>query len=145
MSEHVNEVLVSDTDHIKLSRLIIEYAYRVDHLQAGTIHELCTKDTELRTGPEPVIGLDAVKAWGKAFDETDPLHGIRHACSNFRFIDDGNGTAHGVSLLVAYYAPKNQPQTTVPFAFGENHDTFIRTPDGWRLRKRVWVPLQLRP
>jgi hypothetical protein len=145
LSEQINERLVSDADHIELSRLIIEFAYQLDHLQASTVYELCAEDVELRTGPEPVIGIEAVKAWGKEFDETDPLHGIRHVCGNFRFIDDGNGTARGISFLTAYYTAKDQPQTTVPFAFGEDQDTFVRTQDGWRLRERVWVPLQLRP
>jgi hypothetical protein len=30
---------------------------------------------------------------------------------------------------------------TLPFAMGECHDTYSRTPQGWRLRSRRFIPL----
>lgn len=132
---------VSDSDHVALSRLVSEFAWRIDNLKAATLHELVTDDAELRTGADPVIGIDAIKAWGAHFDETDPLPGIRHSITNARFSGDGPDRAQGTSMLTAYWTAPGEDAVTTPFAVGEDHDTFIRTPDGWRLASRVWVQL----
>jgi hypothetical protein len=46
--------LVSDTDHVQLSRLVTEHAWR-----ANTIHELYVDD-ELVVGPTPFCGREAI-------------------------------------------------------------------------------------
>lgn len=138
-------MLVSDEDYVELSRLIQEIAWRIDNLKAVTVVELVTDDAELQTHPDnPVFGREAIAAWGAGFDAANPLPGIRHSVSNARFVDNGDGTATGTSMLTAYFTPAGQAATTVPFAVGEDHDTFVRTPDGWKLASRLWVPLAMR-
>jgi hypothetical protein len=34
--------------------------------------------------------------------------------------------------------------TSLPFSVGEDHDKFIRTPDGWRFVSSRWVELSTR-
>lgn len=64
-------VPVSDLDHLKLARLVNEFSWRVDHLEAATLTELVTDDVQLRLDlSAPVIGRDAFKSWGTAFDQT---------------------------------------------------------------------------
>ena len=48
--------LVSETDYVQLSRLVIEHAWRADNGRADTIHELYVDDGELTLPP----GLCAV-------------------------------------------------------------------------------------
>jgi len=38
--------LISETDHVQLSRLVTEHAWRADHDWADTIHELYVDDGE---------------------------------------------------------------------------------------------------
>ena len=45
------EQLVSETDHVQLSRLVIEHAWSVDNGRADTIHELYVDDGELTLPP----------------------------------------------------------------------------------------------
>ena len=52
-SANTAERLVSETDHVQLSRLVTEHAWRVDNGRADTIHELYVNDGEL-TLPPPV-------------------------------------------------------------------------------------------
>lgn len=138
-------LLVPDTDHVELSRLIQEIAWRIDHLQAATVAELVSNDVEFRADPDnPVLGREAMAAWGAGFDAANPLPGIRHSVSNARFVDTGDGTASGTSMLTAYFTPAGQAPTTAPFAVGEDHDTFVRTAEGWKLASRLWVPMAIR-
>jgi len=136
---------VPDADHVELSRLVQEIAWRIDNLKAATVVELVTDDVEFRADPDnPVLGREAFAAWGEGFDAANPLPGIRHSVSNARFVDNGDGTVSGTSMLTAYFAPTGQDPTTVPFAVGEDHDTFLRTPEGWKLSSRLWAPMAVR-
>jgi hypothetical protein len=54
------EHLVSETDHVQLSRLVTESAWRADNGRAGTIHELYIDDGELVLGPTPLRGCSAM-------------------------------------------------------------------------------------
>jgi hypothetical protein len=49
------EQLVSDTDHLQLSRLVTEHAWG-----ANTIHELCVDDGELVFGSTPLRGREVI-------------------------------------------------------------------------------------
>lgn len=135
--------LVSDADHVELSRLVVEFNWRLDSRQAGSLYELVADDVVFQIG-EPVVGRDALKAWGEQFDETNPLPGIRHLLSNARFVADGPDRATGTVLLAAYFVPADGAEgiiPTIPFAVGQDHDTYVRTPEGWRLASRRWEQL----
>lgn len=136
--------LVSDADHVELSRLLVELNWRLDNHQAGALHELVTDDIVFQIGDEPVVGRDALKAWGEWFDETDPLPGIRHSLSNPRFVSNGPDRATGTVLVTAFFVPADGVEkitATVPYAVGEDHDSYVRTSEGWRLASRRWSQL----
>lgn len=93
----VNAELVGDADHLSLSRLVVESAWRVDLGQADTLHELFTDDGELEVG-RVYRGRDEIRDWGRIIEETKPYPGIRHLTSNMRFVAtdkdaDGRDTA----------------------------------------------------
>ncbi|MEV4120102.1 nuclear transport factor 2 family protein [Micromonospora sp. NPDC049645] len=140
-SRTTSTTLVSDGVHVELTRLVIELTFRIDAGLASTAHELFTPDAELRIGPEPVVGSDAIKAWGEQLDQGNQYPGIRHAVTNLRFVDEGNGRSSGTSLVTAYFVAPGDPATTAPFAIGEDRDTFVRTDGGWRFASRTWVQL----
>jgi hypothetical protein len=133
--------LVSDADHLELSRLVTELAWRIDAGLASTAYELFASGGEIHIGSVNAVGIEAIKAWGKQLDEANVLPGIRHAVTNLRFVDDGDDRAHGTSLLTAYFVSAGKPNTTAPFAVGEDHDSFVRTDQGWRFASRTWVQL----
>jgi hypothetical protein len=138
--------LVSDADHVELSRLVTELAWRIDAGLASTAYELFAPelfapDGEIHIGPVDAVGIEAIKAWGKRLDEENALPGIHHAVTNLRFVDDGGDRAYGTSLLTAYFVSAGEPNTTAPFAVGEDHDSFVHTDQGWRFASRTWVQL----
>ena len=60
------EQLVSDADHLALSRLVEEISWRIDHGRADSVWELFVPDGVLATSGAPLVGHDAIRAWGKA-------------------------------------------------------------------------------
>ena len=51
----IREEFVSEMDHVQLSRLVIEHAWRIDNGHADTIHELFVDDGELTLTAETSV------------------------------------------------------------------------------------------
>jgi len=135
------EQLVSESDHVELSRLVTEHAWRADHGRSDTIHELYVDDGELVLGPTPLRGREAIHEWGRQLVEAPPWRSIRHVCGNMRFVADGPDAAEGITVLTVFMVAREDAATTLPFSVGEDHDRFVRTEHGWRLASRRWVEL----
>ena len=136
--------LVSETDHVQLSRLVTEHAWKIDNGHADTIHELYVDDGELILPPGPVRGHNALREWGRQIVDHTPWQTIRHVCANMRFIYDGDNAAIGTTVLTVFMVTGEQASTTVPYNVGEDHDRFVRTEQGWRFASRRWVELFVR-
>ena len=134
------EQLVSETDYVQLSRLVIEHGWRVDNGRADTLHELYVDDGEL-IAPTPLRGRQAILEWGRQLIEAPPWRSIRHVCGNMRFVADGANAATGTTVLTVFMAAGNEASPTVPWSVGEDHDRFVRTEHGWKFVSRHWVEL----
>jgi hypothetical protein len=135
------EKLVSEADHVQLSRLVTEHAWRADNGRADTIHELYLDDGELTIGPAPLRGREGILEWGRQLVENPPWRSIRHVCGNMRFVSDGPDAAEGTTILTVFMVAGSGTTTTQPFSVGEDHDRFVRTEEGWRFVSRRWVEL----
>jgi hypothetical protein len=135
---------VNDEDHVQLERLVTEVAFRIDHGRAETVHELFLEDGTLDLGDRVLRGKDSIQAWGREIVEQKTYPGIRHVCTNMRFVADGENAAEGIVINTVYMDPAEDPGTTVPFVVGEDYDRFIRTDRGWRFESRRWKALFVR-
>ena len=133
--------LVSDADHVQLSRLVTEAASRVDTGEPETLHQLFLKDGELTLGQSTLTGSAEIRAWGRTLSETHPYGCIRHVCGNMRFVSTGENTAAGVTVLTVFMEEGDGMGDTSPWVVGEDHDRFVRTPEGWRIASHIWRPL----
>ena len=135
------EHLVSEADHVQLSRLVTEHAWRADNGRADTIQELYVDDGELMLGPTPLRGREAILEWGRQLVANPPWRVIRHVCGNMRFVSNGPAEAEGTTILTVFMVAGSETATTQPFSVGEDHDRFVRTEEGWRFVSRRWVEL----
>lgn len=137
--------LVSDTDHVQLERLHLELSWRIDRGIGDTITELFTADGEINTLGDPIVGHDALRAWGAALAGDDsPIRGVRHVHTNMRFTTDGPDTATGTAYVTAYLPDAPEGRDTLPFTMGHVTDRYQRTANGWRFQSRVFVPYFMR-
>jgi len=141
--EHIGK-LVADSDHIQLTRLALEVAWRVDFGQAETLPNLFTEDGWIATLGEPNVGHDAIRNWGRMMDTDSPIPGVRHVLTNFRFTTDEPDQAVGTMYITAYLAGAREGQGTLPFAMGTGTDTYRRTVGGWKVTSRTFTPHFLR-
>jgi SnoaL-like domain len=131
--------LVSDADHVSLSRLVVEIAWRIDHGQADRVWELFVPDGVLNSSGTPLAGHDAIRNWGEA--RIASTMRTRHICSGMRFIDRGNSKATGSTLLTVFMHDGGGRGPAVPAVVGEDTDEFIRTDVGWRFLSRTFETL----
>ena len=133
------EQLVSDTDHLSLSRLVVEISWRIDHGQADRVWELFVTDGVLNTSGTPLVGHDAIRDWGLA--RVASTVRTRHICSGMRFTDRGSGRATGSTLLTVFMHDGDGQGSAVPAVVGEDTDEFVRTDGGWRFASRAFETL----
>ena len=136
---------IGDADHAQLSRLIVEAAWRVDLGTADTLDELFVENGTLTLDDAVLNGWEQIREWGRSAVEAHTFEGIRHVCGNMRFLDTGDDTAEGITVLTVYFDNEHEPGTSMPWAVGEDHDQFVRTENGWRLSARRWMSLFERP
>ena len=84
------EQLVSDADHVSLSRLVVELSWRIDHGQADRVWELFVADGVLDTSGTPLVGHDAIREWGRGrVASTVRTRHICSAVSQINLFDEG--------------------------------------------------------
>jgi hypothetical protein len=125
---------LSNDDHIELTRLVIDIAFRIDRGLASTVFELFTEDGEMAVGVQSMKGRDEFAAWAQARGAVDRL--TRHVCTNMRFVATGADTAEGTTLLTVYLHDGPGQPIALPHTVGEYHDTFVRVNDRWWFRSR---------
>jgi hypothetical protein len=133
------EQLVPDVDHLALSRLVVEIAWRIDHGQADTVWELFVPDGVLNTSGTPLFGHDAIRHWGLA--RVGSTMRTRHICSGMRFVACGDGHETGTTLLTVFMHNRDGRGPAVPSVVGEDTDAFVRTDAGWRFESRTFETL----
>lgn len=131
--------LVSDADHVSLSRLVEDIAWRIDHGQADRVWELFVPDGVLNTSGTPLIGHDAIRDWGRT--RVASTVRSRHICSGMRFVDRGGGFVSGSTMLTVFMHDGEGRGPAVPAVVGEDTDEFTRTDGGWLFVSRRFETL----
>ena len=138
-----NLKLVSDADHIALQRLVTEAAWRVDEGKSDTLYELFVENGQLVIGGHIYKGRESIKNWGIKIEQEKTYKSIRHVTGNMRFLTLNNDTADGITILTVFM--DDEKSSSIPWVVGEDHDSFVRTKEGWRFTNRRWVQLFVRP
>jgi hypothetical protein len=131
--------LVSDDDHMQLTRLVTEFVWRVDNGKASTLDELVSDDVAIEIAGATLRGPEAVAEWGRQL-ETPPWNTIRHVVGNPRFVYDGPDAAIGTRVLTVFM-DADGTRSSAPWSVGEDHDRYVRTANGWRIASTRWVEL----
>lgn len=120
-------------------RLVTEYCHFIDHGEAVRVGDLFVTDGVWAFGKDVRSGRDAIL---KGFQDRQDNAGriSRHICSNFLIDIIDKDSASGVVYFTLFrhdgepgarFAPAQ-----LPTSIGEYRDTFVRTADGWRIKRR---------
>ncbi|NQV80371.1 MAG: nuclear transport factor 2 family protein [Alphaproteobacteria bacterium] len=117
-------------------RLIMLYALHADTYAPDAVAGLFTDDAVLNRGDGDAVGRAAILA---AFNRRRPDAAVRHISTNVVIDVDSEDSARGVSTMTLYrrFGTMDLPQPLEPAEMiADYHDTFRRTPDGWRFAHR---------
>jgi ketosteroid isomerase-like protein len=125
-------------DELECARLTIAWARHVDRQNIPEAVALFTDDCILhsRTGGADTLGREAIGAFLTSHDANRVT---RHVAAPPFIEMRGPDTARGVTAYVLYdgqkdSVPEGQPMPLgLPLAMGEFHQTYRRTPQGWRI------------
>ena len=120
--------------------LVLDYAYYRDRPDAQAFADLFARDGELEVLGDRFVGRDAIRA--RLANASDgPV--FRHMMSTIRIFPVDDEHATGVSYVTVYAAAGSQLPLALgePAAVGEYHDEFVRTEGGWKIARRVFVPV----
>ncbi len=124
------------------ARLVTRYCHFVDHGEASKIAELFTDDG-VWASPENTMTGRAEIARGFAARERNKRRMSRHVCNNLLVEVLDAASAQGVVYLTLFRHDGEEGRRISPVGpptvVGEYRDTFEKTVDGWRFKRREFV------
>jgi 3-phenylpropionate/cinnamic acid dioxygenase small subunit len=130
---------VSPEDRLAIEALVTEYAWILDHRQWHEVAGLCADDVELDIRRRKIIGRDGVAAWAEE-RSLKKRRKTQHQMTLLRLEHAEQDVVTGTAALVLHVAKSGGPGSYVDLV-GEYEDEYVRTPDGWKFRRRKLVPI----
>jgi hypothetical protein len=125
-------------DVLDIQRLASDYCWCADHRNVEGIVALFTEDACFDARPMGLSLIQGHVALRDFFGTLLPMHEYsHHLCGNFR-IDIQQDTACGTCHYLMLGAIREEGAIS---AAGYFDDTYVRTPDGWRIASRRGAPL----
>jgi SnoaL-like domain len=130
-----NRPALDESDRNALIDLMVEFAWRVDHRMASSIHELVTDQVEMRLTNATLVGKDAVVEWGAKRDTIERT--TSHLMTNFRFqvVDRDKVETESSSVIFRHSGSGKGP--ALPWAVTEYYDVFVRIGEEWKFASRI--------
>ena len=122
---------LSNDDHASLTRLVLELAWRIDHGQADTAHELFTEDGQAVFAAGSFPGRNFGDAAGAVMAM---FSGTHHLSTNHAIHIDAD-RAKTRSYVQAVHLTDPDDNTQHHDVGGWYDNELVRTPDGWRFTR----------
>jgi ketosteroid isomerase-like protein len=131
--------VLSIEDRIGIESLVNEYAWLLDHQRWHDVADLCTDDAVLFIRGREIVGKPGLAEWADRRAERANRH-TQHQMTLVRIEPVGPDEVHGTAALVLHVAKTGGGGTYVDLV-GEYEDEYVRTPDGWKFRRRRLVQI----
>jgi hypothetical protein len=130
-------VLLSPEDYMEIQQLYSMYARDVDPGSVRDASWLFTKDAVVVMDTYKTITTpEEIKSFYLNVQKQQTA-GVRHFNTSYVIVGTPDGGARGSSYMmqVERLTEGGLPQITL---FGKYEDKFVKTPEGWRFKERVW-------
>ncbi len=136
---HVN---LSPEDYIEIQALISEYPRDVDPGSVRNASWMFPPDARSVISGEPMIKpADFQHFYGSLVHPKDgqaSKGGNRHFNTSSVIIGLPDGTARGSSMMMGISVKEKGGKPTIDL-MGKYEDLYVRTPDGWKMKERIWT------
>lgn len=113
-------------DAMMINKLLADYGHVVDEHDWDRAHEVFAEDFVFEMGGSGRPDLHGIADIVATFKGRNMY---AHVTTNVSITEDGDGTVRAHSKFIGF--PNEGPPVT-----GDYHDELVRTPAGWRLRRR---------
>jgi hypothetical protein len=120
-------------------RLCQDYAYYADRGESDLWAGLFSEDAEMHLFGQVHSGRAAIRGMSGG---KDPDRVTVHSLSNIRIEVIDPNSALGSNHVMLFVQTRSAPSAAnlVPVLVGTYEDEFRRTPEGWRIWKRTFIP-----
>jgi hypothetical protein len=137
---------LSAQDHLAIEQLVARYAYAMDSgADNGNAYaDLFAADGEFVLGGDSTRGHDALAALGRSgfVDGHKPANGVSHFIMN-HVIEPAPGGATGKAYVVLVNIGEgNKPGAEWSNIGGHYEDSYARTAQGWKFKRREFIPMK---
>jgi 3-phenylpropionate/cinnamic acid dioxygenase small subunit len=126
-------------DWLAIERLVVEYAWLLDHRRWHDVAALCTEDAVLFIRGREIVGQAGLAEWAE-YRAQKKSRRTQHQMTLLRLEHVDPDAVRGTVALVLHVAKTGGSGTYVDLV-GEYQDEYTRMPDGWRFRRRRLVPI----
>jgi ketosteroid isomerase-like protein len=128
-------------DRLAIGALVTEYAWLLDHRRWHDVAGLCTDDAVLIIRGRQIEGKPGLARWAE-HRAANKARRTQHQMTLVRLEPSPDpDLVTGTAALVLHVAKAGHGGTYVDLV-GEYRDEYVRTPDGWRFRRRHLVTLE---
>jgi hypothetical protein len=134
---HVN---LSAEDYIEIQQLMSMYSRDVDPGSARDASWMFAKDARAVISGPPMLKPEDFKHFYSGLvgpDGQAALGGVRHFNTSYVIVGLPDGTARGSSYMMGVTTREKGARPEIQL-FGKYEDLYVKTPDGWRMKERIW-------
>ena len=132
-----SHVLLSPEDYIEIQQLYSMYSRDVDPGAVRDASWMFAEDAvAMISGPKPLTTREEIKEFYKSVRDRD-AGGDRHFNTSYVIVGMPDGTARGSSYMLGLVRRQEGGPIEVE-TFGKYEDKLVKTPEGWRIKERVW-------
>ena len=147
-----SHVLLSPEDYIEIQQLYGMYSRDVDPGSVRAASWMFTKDAiwcsvppdkvacdpnGMSTGRGPFTGTAELETFFASIRDDHNKGGARHFNSSYVIVGTADGGARGSSYMVTVQRRTKDGPGEIS-NFGKYEDKLVKTPEGWRIKERVW-------
>jgi ketosteroid isomerase-like protein len=121
------------TDREEILFLLHEYCRTLDAMELDTLAAIFTEDCVVEYGPEDRLKSNGRAAVRQGLERLWRWKRTSHHLSNVQIHFPHSDEATALSYIIAWHERPDGGTATV---WGQYHDVFVRTPSGWRLKRR---------
>jgi hypothetical protein len=135
-----SKVNLSAEDYIEITQLMSMYPRDVDPGAVRDATWMFTKDARSVIAGAPMIKPEDFKEFYGGLVAPDgqaTQGGVRHFNSSYVIVGLPDGTARGSSYMMGITMKERGGRPEISL-FGKYEDLYVRTPDGWRMKERIW-------
>ena len=130
----MNERMLQELmDREEISFLLHEYCRTLDAMELDTLAAIFTEDCVVEYGPEDRLRSHGRAAIRRGLERLWRWRRTSHHLSNVQIRFPRADEANALSYIIAWH---ERPDGSTATIWGQYHDKFVRTPAGWRLKRR---------